>query len=225
MSLEDVRYIVFDLNGTLVVETYLRHDEVLEDILKCQRRIGGLTVEDLREVSKGELPLSEVIAKRYVVYDPKAVSRQFFKVQARQATFKEKVPIVLKALHKKYILILCSDTTGIAKEVVKNLNLSKYFVEIFYSFNVGYLKSEEGFWITLLSHFPEAKPQEFLVVGDNPRADTHHPKRLGMHTVQVENPLQQPLDYREPSTGSDEEKPEYSIKSLYEILPLLRLGS
>lgn len=80
---------------------------------------------------------------------------------------------MLKALCKKYKLILCTDTTGIAKEVVKKLDLSKYFVEIFYSCDVGFLKSEEGFWAALLSRFPKAVPREFLVVGDNPRADTY----------------------------------------------------
>jgi len=222
--LEDVRYIVFDLNGTLVAEDYLRHDEILENVLKCRRRGRRLTAEDLREVARGKRLLSEVIARLYVVDDPEDVSRRLLRIQASRTFFREKALDVLKALRKKkYGLILCSDTTGISKEVVKQLGLSRHFDYIFYSCDVGYLKSEEGFWTSLLSHFPEAKPREFLAIGDNPRSDIYHPHNLGMHTIQIENPLQLSLEYREASTNSYEEEPEYRIKELEEILPLLNL--
>ncbi len=223
LFLGDVRYVTFDLNGTLVVENYLRHNEVLESILKFQRRGRALTAADMREVSKGRYPLSEVISQLYQAHNPKAAARQFLRIQASRVFFNEGALAILKTLQKKYDLILCSDTTGIAKEVVRKLRISRYFTEIFYSCDVGYLKSEKGFWAALLSHFPGAKPSEFLVVGDNPRADTYQPKRLGMHTVHIENPLQQSFDYREPSKGSEDEKPEYSIKSLEEITILLSL--
>jgi len=221
VSLEDVRYIVFDLNGTLVIEDNLRYDEVLEDILKCCRKGRRLAVKDLREVAGGKLPLSEMISRLYVVNDPEDVSRRLISVKVSRTVLKEKSLDVLSALQEKYYLVLSSDTTGIAKEVVNNLDLSKYFVKAFYSCDIGYLKSEEGFWTALLSHFPRARTQEFLVVGDNPRADVYHPCRLGMHTVLVENPVKPSYDYREASTESDEEEPEYRIKELGEVLQLL----
>ena len=221
MSLENIRYVVFDLNGTLVVEDYLRHDEVLEVILKCRRRGRGMTVEDLRDVSKGNRSLKEMIARLYTVDNPAAVACQFLEIQSSRIVFREKTLDILSELQGRYKLILCSDTTGIAKMVVKKLDLSRYFIKVLYSCDVGYLKSEEEFWTNLLSYFHEARSTEFLVVGDNPRADTYHPKRLGMHTIQIKNPIQLSLDYRERSIDSDEEKPECCIKDLEEILPLL----
>gem|GEM_PF-2878571 len=221
--LESVRYIVFDLNGTLVGENYLKPDEVLEGIFKCRRRGRGMTVEDLGEVARGKSPLSEVIARLYVVDDPEALSRRYLNFQSSRIVFRGKALEVIKALREKYRLILCTDTTGIAKEVVKKLDLPRYFVKIFYSSDLGYVKSEEIFWTIILSHFPEAKPQEFLVVGDNPRSDIYPPNRLGMHTIQIENPVKLALDYREASTNSDEEKPEYFIKEPEEIPSLLDL--
>jgi len=221
--LEDVRYIVFDLNGTLVAENYLRHDEILEKTLKCRKRGRGLTAEDLREVAKGRRPLSELIATLYEVDDPETVTRRLLRIQASRTFFRERTPDVLKALRQKYKLILCSDTTGISKAVVKRLGLSRYFDRIFYSCDVGYLKGEEEFWTSMLSSFPEASPREFVVVGDDALGDIYYPRRLGMHTIQIENPLRLALEYREKSADSDEQKPEYYIKELEELLSILDL--
>lgn len=85
------------------------------------------------------------------------------------------------------------------------------------------MKSEEEFWINMLLHSPDAKPREFLVIGDNIRSDIYHPNRLGMHTILIENPIKLSFDYRDAPTNSNAEKPEYSIKELEDILPLLDL--
>lgn len=220
---EEVRYIIFDLNGTLVKEDYLKPDVVLEDRLKCQRKGRQMTVQDLQKVARGIILLSELIAKLYTVNHPENVSHQYFKIQSSRITFREKALEVLKLLYTKYTLILCSDTTGIAKDVVTNLDISRYFNKIFYSCDLGFLKSEKIFWLNLLTHFPKAKPQEFLVIGDNPPADILNPNLLNMHTIKIENPIQLALEYRKASTKSDNEKPDYYIKKLEELLPLLNL--
>ncbi|MCJ7637598.1 MAG: HAD hydrolase-like protein [Nitrososphaeraceae archaeon] len=209
------------MNGTLVNEDYLRHDEVLENILNCKRKGRKLTIKDLRKVSKGECTLSHIIDRLYLVQDPEIISHSFFSFQASRITVREKTLDVLMSLVEKYKLILCSDTTGIAEEVVKKLDFSKYFTKIFYSCEIGYLKEEEEFWNNLFYHFPKAKPQDFLVVGDNPRSDLYYPNRLGLHTIQIANPIRITLDYRAPPTNSNWEKPDYYIKNIEEILYLL----
>ncbi len=226
MSLTNIRYIVFDLNGTLVNEVYLRYDDVFENILGCERRRPerGLTVKDLRDVSTGRCPLSQIIAQLYKVDDPEAVRQQFLDVQASRITFRENAQDILNMLQQHYQLILCSDTTGIAKQVVHNLGLAQYFVAIFYSFEVGYMKSERRFWTTLLKQFPNATPQEFLAIGDNPRADILYPNRLKMHTVKIDNPNGVIFDYRKPSLNTADEQPEYHIQDLEELLELLGLN-
>ena len=221
--LEDIRYIIFDLNGTLVNEDYLKPDVVLEDLLKCQRKGRQMTGQDLQKVARGIIPLSELISKLYTVNQPKNVSHQYFKIQSSRITFRKKALDVLKKLYKKYTLILCSDTTGIAKDVVSNLDISRYFNKIFYSCDLGFLKSEKVFWLNLLKHFPKIKPQEILVIGDNPPADTLNPNLLNMNTIIIENPIQLALDYREVSSESDMEKPDYYIKDLEELFPLLNI--
>ncbi len=221
--LEEIRYIIFDLNGTLANEDYLKPDVVLEDCLKCQRKGRQMTGQDLQKVAKGIIPLSELIAKIYTVNNPENISNQYFKIQSSRISFRENALEVLKVLYKKYILILCSDTTGIAKDVVSNLDISRYFDKILYSCDLGFLKSEKIFWLNLLKQFPKSRPQEFLVIADNPPADILNPNLLNMTTIKIENPIKLTLDYRQTSTNSNNEIPNYYIKKLVEILPLLNL--
>jgi len=223
MSLQNIHYIVFDLNGTLVSENYLRYDTVFEDVLHCQRRDRGLTIDDLRTVSRGRMSLNQMITRIYLTDNAEFISHQFVYLQASRITLRKQALAILKFLQRRYPLLLCSDTTGIAKAVVKNLDLVRYFMKIFYSCDVGYLKSEEKFWTLFQSWFPQASPKEFLVVGDNSRADVLNPVRLGMHTIKIDNPLTLSLDYREASFPSDEEQPAYHIRELAELLPLLNL--
>jgi hypothetical protein len=75
MFFDVVRSIVFDLNGTLVVERYLRPDDMLERVLKCQRRGRKLSSEDLKGVARGEWSLAKVIAKIYDVKNPRSIKR------------------------------------------------------------------------------------------------------------------------------------------------------
>ena len=215
---------MFDLNGTLVTENYLSHDEVFEDVLKYRRRGRALTPKDMGEVAKGQRPLSAVVEEVYEIDNSEMVSRKFIKTQASRVAFREGAVDILEVLNEKYILILCSDTTGIAKEVVKRLKLLKFFSRIFYSCDVGFLKSEEEFWIEIMKHFPNSEPQNFLVVGDNARSDMYNPNRLKMHTVLIANPIKMAFDYRETSSEYDDEKPQYSIRELKELLPMLGLG-
>lgn len=219
MLFKGIRYIVFDLNGTIVVEDYLRYDNILEDILNCKPKSRKITAEDLREIAEGRSTWCKTIEELYDVKDPKSISSQLIKIQVSRITLRKNAIEVLEELHKNNRLILCSDTTGIAAEVVKNLNLSKYFEKVFFSHEMGFLKSDKEFWLNFLSNFPQIKPKEFLVVGDNPSADIYHPKNLGLHTIQIKNPNRLPQEYRKNSIGLG--IPEYHIEELEELLLLI----
>lgn len=223
--LKQVRYIVFDLNGTLVVGHYPGYDEVLEKRLGLKRKTeGGLSEERLRQAAKGTPPFKELVRRLYDVEDPEGIRKTAFRLYASNVRLKKNVVDVLKKLGARYVLILCSDTTGVAKEVVKKFDLEKYFVKRFYSCDLGYLKSEKGFWIRCLNSFPGSKTSEFLMVGDNPRTDTYWPKRLGMHTVKIKGGISSSQDYVDKPRGTMEEEPEYSIENLEEVLDLLALS-
>ena len=92
---------------------------------------------------------------------------------------------------------------------------------MFFSCDLGYLKSEKGFWIEVLSQFPDTRPHQFIMIGDNPRPDVYWPKKMGMHTILIDSHISSPQDYIEKPIGSMYEKPDYHIQDLKEILAYL----
>jgi len=220
--LKGIKYIIFDLNGTLVVGSYPSWRQVFENRLGLERKGEEvLSLERLRLMAKGVQSFEEALLGLYGVENPGEVKGRAFELYTSSIGLRENAIHVLEKLGKKYRLILCSDTTGVAKEVVKKFNIEKYFTELFYSCDTGSLKSERKFWAEALSNFPSSEPSEFLVIGDSPRSDVYWPKRLGMHTMLIRGAISSPDDYIEKPTGSIEEEPEYAIETLKDLLNYL----
>jgi len=220
--LRGIKYVIFDLNGTLVIGSYPSWREVLETRLGLQRKGDEeLSLERLRLMAKGVQSFERALLRLYGVENPREIKGRAFKLYTSSIGLRENAMDVLEKLGKRYRLILCSDTTGVAKEVVKKFDIEKYFTELFYSCDIGALKSEGKFWSEVLSNFPSSEPSEFLMIGDSPRSDVYWPKRLGMHTILIRGAISSPDDYVEKPTGSKEEEPEYAIETLKDILNYL----
>ncbi len=220
--LKVIRYVIFDLNGTLVIGSYPSWREVFENKLGLEKKgEEALSLEKLRLMAKGVQSFEEVLLRLYKVENPGEVKGRAFGLYISSIGLRENAIRVLEKLGKKYTLILCSDTTSVAKEVVKKFNIKEYFIKLFYSCEVGSLKSERNFWTKVLANFPNSEPSEFLVIGDSPRSDVYWPKRLGMHTILIRGAISSPDDYVEKPTGSIGEEPEYAIDTLKDILNYL----
>lgn len=220
--LRGIKYVISDLNGTLVIGSYPSWREVLENKLGLERKgEEELSLEKLRLMAKGVQSFEEALLRLYGVENPREIKGRAFNLYTSSIGLREDAINVLEKLGKKYRLILCSDTTGAAEEVVKKFNLKKYFTKLFYSCEVGSLKGERKFWIEVLANFPSSEPSEFLVIGDSPRSDVYWPKKLGMHTILIRGAISSPDDYIEKPTGSVEEEPEYAIETLKDILNYL----
>jgi FMN phosphatase YigB (HAD superfamily) len=218
------KYIVFDLNGTLIVGHYPSYSETLEKKLGLKRRKDEtFSDEMLRKAATGKPPFKELVTKLYEIDEAGAITEAAFRLHASHVWLKRNALKVLRMLGTKYTLILCSDTIGVAKLVVKEFDLEKYFAKMLYSCDVGYLKSEKEFWVKCLDSLPGSRPSEFLVVGDNPRADTYWPRRLGMHTIKISSGISASQNYVEKPRGTLEEEPDHSIEDLEEILDLIAL--
>lgn len=214
-----IRRVIFDLNGTLVVGKYPDWHQILEERFELDRKTEGkLSLKTLRSVAKGRQSLIEVFSNLYELTEDPEFMTNAFDCYVSNILLRANAIKVLEKLRNKYELFLCSDTTGAAKVVVKKLKLEKYFSKMLFSCDVGFLKSEKGFWIQFLSIVQSASPNEFIVIGDNPRPDVYWPKRLGMYTILIESDIVSPQDYIEKPTGSIYERPDHKVKGLEEVL-------
>ena len=222
MVFTSIRYVLFDLNGTLAVGSYPDWNRVLEDVLGVKRKgVERLSLDVFRSVARGRQTLVEALSKAYEIKGEEVFESRAFKVYVSGMRLRENAVKVLKSLQGKYELFLCSDTTGIAKVLVRKLRLERYFLRMFFSCDLGFLKSERGFWVEVLSNFPNSSPSEFVMVGDKPRPDVYWPKRMGMHTILIESDISSPQDYVAEAEGSVYERPDHYIKDLEEILNYL----
>lgn len=224
--LVNIRFIIFDLNGTLVVGEYPDWHRVLEDCLGFKRRGSEyLSLDVFRSVARGRQSLLEGFTKAYDFDWDEGLEARAIDAYVSGIRLRKNAVHILERLERRYRLILCSDTTGPAKVVVKRLRLKKFFSRMFFSCDMGFLKSERGFWDRALSNLQYSTPKELLMVGDNPFSDVYWPKKIGMHTVLIESDISSPQDYVAKPEGSIYEEPDLYIIDLEELLKLLQIGS
>ncbi len=221
-NLETVKHVLLDLNGTLVVGTYPDWGSILEGELKLRRRgEARVTMEGLRRVARGELTFEAYIRGIYEVQDVAGVTDAAFRIYSSYVRLREDAISVLEKLKERYDLSLCSDTVGVAKEVIRRLDLIKYFKRTFFSCDLKNLKSEKGFWMKCLSNFPHSTPSEFVMIGDKPRPDVYWPKRIGLRTILIKSAISSPQDWVDKPEGSAYEEPDARIETLKELLDLI----
>jgi len=102
--------------------------------------------------------------------------------------------------------------------IAKKFGLEGFFFKHFYSCDIGYVKSDQQFWIKFLSDFQGWKAEEFVVVGDNPRADVFWPKHLGMGSIQIKTTE---LPASDLVITSEQEKPHVFVQTLDDIREVL----
>jgi FMN phosphatase YigB (HAD superfamily) len=215
------RYLLFDLNGTLAVGRYPDWHRVLSDRGFRRRNGRELSLGDFRAVASGRRTLIDVLAQVYEIEAGDDCESDLLDAYVAPITLRLHAIEVLEQLHPRYALYLCSDTVGAGKVVVDKLGLRRYFTELFFSCDLGVLKSERAFWTRILAEFPDARPEDFVMIGDNPRADTYWPNRVGMGTILIDSAVSSPQDYVAKPQGSRDETPTHHITDLTEILAIL----
>jgi putative hydrolase of the HAD superfamily len=122
---------------------------------------------------------------------------------------------VLSKLGEKYVLgIITNGPSVYQREEISLLKLKTYFSHILISEEVGFRKpTEEIFQIAVKKAC--CRPEEAVMVGDNPRTDIKPAKKLGMETV-----LFDPENKFTKENLALEERPEYLIRQFTELLNL-----
>ncbi len=113
----------------------------------------------------------------------------------------------LKKLKEKYQLILVSNTDNFSIEHVMNkFNLSELFDNIFLSYNLGLIKTDERFFKQVLSEITLGV-DDCVIVGDSLQSDVIAAKKVGIKAVLIDR------------RNSREFHPK--IKTLMELEPIL----
>jgi HAD superfamily hydrolase (TIGR01662 family) len=134
----------------------------------------------------------------------------------------QKVPYVDQVLHelkKQYKLGIVSNTTTSREEHVrialKKIGIERNFDVIVTSVDVGYEKPHEKIFLTALRKLG-VEPNEAVMVGNRISKDILGANKLGMKSI-----LYKWNERYSDKIKSNLEKPDYTIKSLNEILPIL----
>ena len=215
---KNVRCVAFDINGTLIDGRYRHWEWVLEEGLGLKKQENAPPPK-WYEAQAGQLSFEEAVSLTYIVEHPETLRERAFKVYMADLKLREGCIELLEALRRKYELVICSDTSGVTKVIAKTFGLERYFTKFFYSIDIGWLKSDREFWTTFLSSFPKAEPDEFVMVGDNPRCDIHWPNVLGIGTIQIETT--EMLSQRSLQVMDEYDRPGLYVRSLGEISKIL----
>ena len=92
----------------------------------------------------------------------------------------------LTKLKEKYKVVLVSNTDNFSiEQVMEKFNLSKLFDQIFFSYNLGVIKTDKNFLTQVLSEI-NLTVDECVMVGDSFQSDIMAAKNIGMKAVLID---------------------------------------
>jgi len=166
---------------------YTAWEDVLEKGLGLTRRENSNPQLAWSRALIGLISFEEMVSEAYDVREVDDIRTEAYAIYMRNLRLRDGCLDLLGSLGKKYDLVVCSDTSGVTKTIAKKFGLEQYFSRLFYSCDMGCVKSDSQFWKVFLSSFPKMKSEDFVMIGDNPKADIHWPKALGMGTILIES--------------------------------------
>ena len=205
--LSDIKWIFFDLGSTLIDETEADSRRIKEMVSGT-----GITEEAYREKRLGMI-------RKGLNGDLSTI--EFFGLTKTPWHSEDEVPYpdvvsTLTGLKQRgYRLGVVANQNYGTEQRLSNWNLLQFFDVIAASAELRMAKPDPAIFEWALQK-AECCPQDAVMVGDRMDNDMAPANRLGMHTVRLLRGLGA---YHKPQSA--EEKPEYTISSLAELLDLL----
>ena len=222
-----MKYILFDLDGTLLDFNSGEKNAFTSTI----KEFAGYTPTDLEcklfsdineylfnEYSSGKLKRIEFQEKRFqeimeklnLKFDYSLANKLYIDNLKYQAILFPDVIDTLEYLSKKYELYIASNGMKIVQtERIKKI--AHYFKKSYISEEVGFNKPDKGFFDYILKDINDPNPDEFIIIGDRLDTDILGGKTVNIKTVYLNRNNSKITDI----------KPDYEIKSLYEIKDIL----
>ena len=224
-----VNTILFDLDDTLLdfkkaerialTKTLLQIGiEVNEKILD---RYSELNLAQWKLLEQGTLSKSEVKTRRYeLLFDEFAITYSVEKtvhiyesMLSMGHYFIEGAEELLEDISGKYQLYLVTNgTASVQRGRLKSANISRYFIDVFISEEIGFHKPRKEYFDSCFAQIPGFQKEKTLIVGDSLTSDIQGGKNSGIRTVWF-NPMRVP--------NYSDVIPDYEIRNLNEIKNIL----
>ena len=225
-----IRNILFDLDDTIfdfgiaertALSKTLIHlgIEPKEETLK---RYSELNAAQWKLLEKGEITREQVKLRRYrLLFDelgvdcsPKYATAYYEKQLSKGHWFVEGAEKLLQETFGKYNLYIVSNGTAkVQHGRIAGSGIEEYFKSFFISEEIGFEKPNPEFFVRCFAEIANFKREETIIVGDSLTSDILGGKNAGIKTVW----------YNPRNMHSEKIQPDFEIRQLSELLPLLKL--
>ena len=205
--LSDIKWIFFDLGSTLIDETVADTRRILEMISGTditEEAFREKRFEMIRKGLNGDLSTIDYFGLTKTPWHSED-----------EVPYPDVVSTLMELKQRGYKLGVIANQNYGTEDRLNNWNLHHFFDVIAASAELRMAKPDSAFFEWALNQ-ADCYPQNAVMVGDRMDNDMAPANRLGMHTVRLLRGLGA---YHKPQT--DDEKPEYTISSLAELLDLL----
>jgi putative hydrolase of the HAD superfamily len=183
-----IKAIIFDLWNTLIYNNTNKNPFKLTGSKLGIENRSDWKIEICKALMLKKYPSVEEAVKdmmRYFKKTDKKLEKYLVEIWKKESfALFDDVENVLRDLKGRYNLALASNTQSFSGEKIKEV-FSKYFETIWLSYEKGVLKPSDEFYMGVLKDL-SVKPEETVVIGDEPFFDLYPAKRLGMIPVHLE---------------------------------------
>ena len=190
-------------------------DEVIE-------RYIDINLACWKALERGEMTSAQVLVGRFeILFDEMKIDASAIEAQntyqellAREHDFLPGAKELLEDFRKSGKYSLYMATNGIPevqRPRISDTGISEYFKDIFISYDFGYGKPKKEFFDKCFERIENFKKEECIIVGDSLTSDIMGGINAGIKTCH----------FNRHNTPYGEIKPDYKIKELSELIPLL----
>ena len=185
-------------------------------------RYSQINQDQWKLLEQGRLTPAQVKVRRYrLLFEELGIRRSAGEATAyyekRLAEGHDYIPgaeTVLQMLSGEYRLYIATNgTAAVQHRRIRDAGMGKYLSGLFISEEIGYKKPDGEFFRACFAQIPDFCPDEAVMVGDSLTSDIRGGRNGGIRTVW----------YNPAGAGcTPEERPDYEIRQLSELAPLLR---
>ncbi len=196
-----VKVLLFDFWGTLVEQGVHSPIKQVKNLLQINLPFPDYVVRMERAMMTRTFPgLQEAfqsVCAEFQIECPREIMEELVGMWNASWMLARPYPDVEKALaelKKKYTLVLISNTDSISvQKVLEKYNLRPYFDNVFFSFEMGLLKTDKDFLTQVVGQL-NVGVEDCVMIGDSIQSDILPAKHLGMPTILMDRKGRREMD-------------------------------